>query len=222
MVDLRDGRLGSRTRLRARLAQLLAVRGAARTGGGAHGSAGAAAAGVAAVEGALPARQSAQLQPQVLPALGAPLHRLRAAPRPAARLAGSAGRGDVSTLPAVKLGFALALALASAITLNWGYVAQHGAASTLPPLSLRRPFASLRALFTQRRWLAGFVAGLGGWVLYVAALALAPLSLVQATSAGGIGVLALLVPERLTCWLFLSQACFYAPARIPPPAQRRG
>ena len=98
----------------------------------------------------------------------------------------------------MKLGFALALALASAITLNWGYVAQHGAASTLPPLSLRRPFASLRALFTQRRWLAGFVAGLGGWVLYVAALALAPLSLVQATSAGGIGVLALLVPERLT------------------------
>ena len=69
----------------------------------------------------------------------------------------------------MKLGFALALALASAITLNWGYVAQHGAASTLPPLSLRRPFASLRALFTQRRWLAGFVAGLGGWVLYVAA-----------------------------------------------------
>jgi hypothetical protein len=32
----------------------------------------------------------------------------------------------------------------------------------------------------------------------VAALALAPLSLVQAASAGGIGVLALLVPERLT------------------------
>jgi hypothetical protein len=57
---------------------------------------------------------------------------------------------------------------------------------------------SLRALFTHRRWLVGFVAGLGGWVLYVGALALAPLSLVQATSAGGIGVLALLVPERLT------------------------
>src|SRR5581483_8589927 len=35
------------------------------------------------------------------------------------------------------------------------------------------------------------------WVLYVAALALAPLSLVQATSAGGIGILALLVPDRL-------------------------
>jgi hypothetical protein len=98
----------------------------------------------------------------------------------------------------VKIGFALALALASAFALNWGYVAQHGAASALPPLALRRPFASLRTLFAHRRWLAGFVAGLGGWVLYVAALALAPLSLVQATSAGGIGILALLVPDRLT------------------------
>jgi len=98
----------------------------------------------------------------------------------------------------VTIAAALALALASAITLNWGYVAQHGAASALPPLSLRRPIASLRALFTHRRWLAGFTVGLGGWVLYVGALALAPLSLVQATSAGGIGVLALLVPERLT------------------------
>ena len=39
----------------------------------------------------------------------------------------------------------------------------------------------------------GFTTGLGGWALYVAALALAPLSLVQAVSAGGIGLLALLV-----------------------------
>jgi hypothetical protein len=98
----------------------------------------------------------------------------------------------------VKLGFALALALGSAVALNWGYVAQHGAASSLPPLTLRKPFASLRALFSDRRWLAGFLTGLGGWGLYVAALALAPLSVVQATSAGGIAILALLVPERLT------------------------
>jgi hypothetical protein len=52
---------------------------------------------------------------------------------------------------------------------------------------------SLLALFRSPRWLAGFLTGIGGWVLYVAALRLAPLSLVQAASAGGIGVLALLV-----------------------------
>lgn len=91
----------------------------------------------------------------------------------------------------------LVLALASAAALNWGFFTQHGAASGLPPLSVRRPVRSLRLLFSHRRWLAGFVAGLGGWALYVAALALAPLSLVQSTSAGGIGLLALLV-ERTT------------------------
>ena len=98
----------------------------------------------------------------------------------------------------MKLALAVVLALGSASALNWGYVAQHRGASGLPPLSLRRPLASLRALFTNRGWVVGLVAGLGGWVLYLAALALAPLSIVQAASAGGIGVLALLVPEPLT------------------------
>jgi hypothetical protein len=86
----------------------------------------------------------------------------------------------------------LALALASAGALNWGYFAQHQAAVRLPKLSLRRPIHSLVVLFVDRRWLVGFLVGIGGWVLYVAALKLAPLSLVQATSAGGIGLLALL------------------------------
>jgi hypothetical protein len=86
----------------------------------------------------------------------------------------------------------LALALASAGALNWGYFAQHQAAVRLPKLSLRRPIHSLVVLFVDRRWLVGFLVGIGGWVFYVAALGLAPLSLVQATSAGGIGLLALL------------------------------
>ena len=90
----------------------------------------------------------------------------------------------------------LALALVSAAALNWGYFVQHGVAASLPPLSLRRPLGSLRLLFGHLRWLVGFSVGIGGWVLYVAALALAPLSLVQAASAGGIGLLALLVSRH--------------------------
>ncbi len=90
---------------------------------------------------------------------------------------------------AVRLG----VALASAACLNWGFLRQHGAASRLPALSVRRPLASLRLLFANLRWLTGFAVGLAGWALYVLALRLAPLSLVQAVSAGGIGLLALLV-----------------------------
>jgi hypothetical protein len=86
----------------------------------------------------------------------------------------------------------LLLALLSTAALNWGFFTQHGAAEAMPPLAIRHPIASIRLLAASRRWLAGFLVGLAGWALYVAALKLAPLSLVQAVSAGGLGLLALL------------------------------
>jgi hypothetical protein len=85
----------------------------------------------------------------------------------------------------------LLLSVASSVAINGGYSLQHASASRLPPLRLRRPLQALQALFGNRRWVVGFLGGIGGWVLYVVALRLAPLSLVQAASAGGIGVLAL-------------------------------
>jgi hypothetical protein len=91
----------------------------------------------------------------------------------------------------------LALGVASSIAINGGYALQHTSASALPPLTLRRPMHSLGLLLRSGRWLAGSLAGSAGWVLYVAALALAPLSVVQAASAGGIVVLAIGGP-RLT------------------------
>jgi drug/metabolite transporter (DMT)-like permease len=79
---------------------------------------------------------------------------------------------------------------------------EHDAAAAMPPLSPRRPFRSLRLLLGNRGWLIGFGTETAGWLVYVAALRLAPLSLVQAVSASGIAVLALLTarghPGRLT------------------------
>jgi len=97
----------------------------------------------------------------------------------------------------LRLALGLVLALASTAALSTSFFVQHQAASKLPPLTLRKPVWSLGALFRHPRWLAGFFLGLGGWALYVGALALAPLSLVQASSAGGIGVLALLTRTRV-------------------------
>ena len=93
----------------------------------------------------------------------------------------------------IQVVLALALTLASACALNVGYFREHGAASQLPPLSVRRPVHSLRLLLGSRAWLTGFCWETLGFALYVVALALAPLALVQAVAAGGIGVLALLV-----------------------------
>jgi hypothetical protein len=85
----------------------------------------------------------------------------------------------------------LVLAVASAVAIGGGYALQHATASVLPPLSVRRPLHSLALLSRSGRWSAGFFLGIGGWAMYVGALRIAPLSLVQAASAGGIAVLAL-------------------------------
>jgi hypothetical protein len=92
-----------------------------------------------------------------------------------------------------RLALGLGLAFAASVALNWGFFAQHRATRRMPSLSVRRPKRSLQLLFTDPAWLSGYVVGLIGWALYVVALAFAPLSLVQATAAGGVGVLALLV-----------------------------
>jgi hypothetical protein len=90
----------------------------------------------------------------------------------------------------------LALSVASALTLNWAYVQEHDAANDLPPLSLRNPVRSVRLLLSSREWLRGVAGEVTGFTLYVIALAMAPLSLVQSVSAGGIAVLAYLSAHR--------------------------
>jgi drug/metabolite transporter (DMT)-like permease len=85
---------------------------------------------------------------------------------------------------------ALVLALVSTTLISLAYLREHAAVGDLPPLSLRRPLQSVRLLVASRAWLAGFAMESGGFALYVAALALAPLALVQSVAAGGIGILA--------------------------------
>jgi hypothetical protein len=92
----------------------------------------------------------------------------------------------------VHLGVALGLALAatSATLTNLAYSREHDAAAALPTLSLRRPLQSVRLLLRDRSWMLGFAMESGGFASYAAALALAPLAVVQSVGAGGIGVLA--------------------------------
>ena len=84
----------------------------------------------------------------------------------------------------------LVLALGSTVLVSLSYLREHDAAAGLPPLTLRHPLRSARLLLTSRAWLRGFAMESGGFVLYVAALALAPLALVQSVAAGGLGILA--------------------------------
>ena len=84
----------------------------------------------------------------------------------------------------------LVLAFVSALVTNTAYSLEHDAAAALPPLSPRRPFRSADFLLRDRRWLKAFAAETAGWLMYVAALRLAPLALVQSVAASGVAVLA--------------------------------
>jgi hypothetical protein len=90
----------------------------------------------------------------------------------------------------VQLSLGLVLALISAITVNWAYSREHDAAAAMPPFSPRHPRRFVSLLLGNRRWLSGFGTETAGWLVYVAALRIAPLSLVQAVCASGIAVLA--------------------------------
>ena len=84
----------------------------------------------------------------------------------------------------------LTLAFGSALATNTAYSFEHDAAAALPPLSPRRPFRSAQLLLRDRRWLTAFAVETAGWLMYVAALRLAPLALVQSVAASGVAVLA--------------------------------
>jgi hypothetical protein len=85
---------------------------------------------------------------------------------------------------------AFGLALVSTTLSSLAYLREHDAAASMPALSMRRPLHSAHALLSDRSWLLGFAMEGGAFALYAAALALAPLALVQSIAAGGIGLLA--------------------------------
>ena len=82
----------------------------------------------------------------------------------------------------VQLG--LLLAVATALTSIVGFLYKHRGSVAAPPVEFSRPIASSIALFSSPWYVLGIVVALGSWGLHVAALALAPISLVQATIAG--------------------------------------
>jgi drug/metabolite transporter (DMT)-like permease len=86
----------------------------------------------------------------------------------------------------------LALALACALATNVAFLFKHRGAVLAPPVRVRHPLRSAADLFRSRWFTLGWLVAIGAWVLHVAALALAPLSIVQAVLSGGLVFLAVL------------------------------
>ena len=83
----------------------------------------------------------------------------------------------------------LLLAVATALTSIVGFLYKHRGAVRAPDVDFRRPVRSSLVLFRSGWYTLGIVVSMGSWGLHVAALALAPISLVQAIIAGGLVML---------------------------------
>src|SRR3954469_3238509 len=93
----------------------------------------------------------------------------------------------------VQLG--LLLALATALASVVGFLLKHRGAVDAPAVEWRRPVSSSLALFRSPAYSVGIAVATASWGLHVAALSLAPISLVQSVIAGGL-VLLTVVADR--------------------------
>ena len=84
----------------------------------------------------------------------------------------------------------LALALASAIATSIAFLLKQRGAVLAPDVEVRHLLRSAANLFRSRWFALGWLVAVGAWGLHVGALALAPLSTVQAVLSGGLVFLA--------------------------------
>jgi multidrug transporter EmrE-like cation transporter len=85
----------------------------------------------------------------------------------------------------------LTLALGCALISGISLLCKHRGANHAPEVVFRTPLRSASALFRSGWWTIGFGLAAVAWGFHMAALSMAPLSLVQAVIAGGLAMLAL-------------------------------
>jgi drug/metabolite transporter (DMT)-like permease len=88
------------------------------------------------------------------------------------------------------------LALVCALATNIGFLFKHRGVRQAPPVDMRHPWQTARGLFGVRLFAIGMGIACFAWLFHVAALSLAPLSLVQSVLAGGMVLLAVMA-ERI-------------------------
>ena len=84
------------------------------------------------------------------------------------------------------LNLGILLAFACAVATQLGFLYKHRGACSAAKVDIRRPLKTVKSLFSSRWFAIGMLVALGAWVLHVAAMALAPISVVQAVLSTGV------------------------------------
>ncbi len=90
------------------------------------------------------------------------------------------------------LALGILLALACAFVANLAFFYKYRGANAVPSVQVRHPLRSARALFASKWFTLGMIIATCSWALHVAALALAPMSVIQVSLAAGIVFIAVM------------------------------
>jgi drug/metabolite transporter (DMT)-like permease len=91
------------------------------------------------------------------------------------------------------------LAFFCALATNFGFLLKHRGACAAPDVTLTHPLRSAVGLFKSKWFAIGMLVAAGAWIFHVAALAFAPLSVVQAVISGGLVLLTVLAERFFGC-----------------------
>jgi hypothetical protein len=94
------------------------------------------------------------------------------------------------------LDLGILLALACAFVANLGFFYKYRGANAVPKVEVRHPFRSARSLYSSKWFTLGMIIATASWGLHVAALALAPMSVIQVSLAAGMVFIAVMA-ERM-------------------------
>ena len=94
------------------------------------------------------------------------------------------------------LNLGILLALVCAVVTQLGFLYKHRGANEAPQVDMRHPLRSGRLLFKSKWFAIGMAVATSAWLFHVAALAFAPMSVVQAVLSTGVVMLAVMA-ERM-------------------------
>src|SRR4051794_10346644 len=127
------------------------------------------------------------------------------------------------------LNLGILLALACAVVTQLGFLYKHRGANEAPRVDMRHPLRTVKELFSSRWFAIGMAVATSAWFFHVAALAFAPLSVVQAVLSPGVVILAVMaermfgfkVGARQWIGVGLTPAGLFL-LRLPPPGAGGG
>jgi hypothetical protein len=98
--------------------------------------------------------------------------------------------------PTMTMDLGIFLALLCAFVANLGFFYKYRGANSVPKVDVRHPLRSARELYSSKWFTLGMIIATASWGLHVAALALAPMSVIQVSLAAGVVFIAVMA-ERL-------------------------